>query len=716
MIKLFNNNSNLEQASPLKHIEEQEEKNHILVRKKIGKRTSGFLQKRLSTLSLQPSSFIHNNNHTCMTVNDNRHFSSFSTPTVTTTTTSFINHHNDIAAYQNFKKSYHQFLEIQGLHQEWTNTWKESLDGYLLETIGLSSSRLKFQELIYEVILTEKTYVQDLTLAYQIFAKDALTWHSLPRPLRLIFDNLLQIIRLHLCFLQDLRYRQNNQYPVISTITDIFLNFIPRFLDYYSSYFINFEQANDIIAQSMASNNINNNNLGSYLKARSQWPECRNLTLQSFLLKPIQRLMKYPLFFKSLSETLSTEEPSYNEHVYTLNELESTIRKIEQDKQENEDLRKLQDLVSRITGINENIIETGRHLVYEGYLSLVPSIQAPIVRSITTDTLGSQSYTYTPHPNLPRSRSNSFSLIPSKKTVYIFLFNDVIICTKVRSKTRVKDNYVKLGDYYGPSPDSLFKLILPPGQVTFIDRSVVRLANNNNSKDDSTTYSRKLSSQLSFSRKFSSLRQSRSSSNNSIYHTDYEEHPQQFICSIATQHITNFHFEASTREEKEKWCKVLKNALETHLQRKEWWNSKRKSIPEIKNKQNNNTNHVNHHHHHHRSSHPTYQQTLDIQTKKLNQLNIQQQNDITLTKSRRSTMSTSSSSSSTGSSSNESNSRYYLNAIDETFIPKFTSPFDDPILQQKRIDEIDNWIHPLDEPKVLPSNPLNIHITPSYKH
>ncbi|CAO3629560.1 unnamed protein product [Cunninghamella echinulata] len=714
MIKLFNNNSNLEQASPLKHIEEQqEEKNYPLARKKLGKRTSGFLQKRLSILSLQSSSFINNNNHTCMTIHDNKHFPSFSTPTTTTTTTTtgYINHHNDITAYQYFKKSYNQFLEIQGLHQEWTNTWKESLDGYLLETIGLSSPRLKFQELIYEVILTEKTYVQDLTLAYQIFAKDALTWHSLPRPLRLIFDNLLQIIRLHICFLQDLRYRQNIQYPVISTITDIFLNFIPRFLDYYSSYFINFEQANDIIAQSMASNNTNNNNLGSYLKARSQWPECRNLTLQLFLLKPIQRLMKYPLFFKSLSETLSIEEPSYNEHMYTLNELEATIRKIEQDKQENEDLRKLQDLVSRITGINENIIETGRHLIYEGYLTLIPSIQPPIVRSITTDTLGSQSYTYTPHPNLPRSRSNSFSLISSKKTVYIFLFNDVIICTKVRSKTRVKDNYVKLGNYYGPSPDSLFKLILPPGQVTFIDRSVARLASNNNSKDDSIAYSRKLSSQLSFSRKFSSLRQSRSSSNNSIYHTDYEEHPQQFICSIATQHITNFHFEASTREEKEKWCKVLKNALETHLQRKELWNAKRKSIPEIKNKQNNKLNHGNNNH---RSSHPTYQKILDIQTKKLNQLNIQQQNDIILTKSRRSTMSTSSSSS-TG-SSNESSSRDYLNVIDETFIPKFTSPFDGSILQQKRIEEIDNWIHPLDEPKVLPSNPLNIHIEPSYKH
>jgi hypothetical protein len=37
---------------------------------------------------------------------------------------------------------------------------------------------------------------------------------------------------------------------------------------------------------------------GEFVRMQSSLPECGSLSLSSFLLKPVQRLMKYPLFFR----------------------------------------------------------------------------------------------------------------------------------------------------------------------------------------------------------------------------------------------------------------------------------------------------------------------------------------------------------------------------------------------------------------------------------
>jgi hypothetical protein len=47
----------------------------------------------------------------------------------------------------------------------------------------------------------------------------------------------------------------------------------------------------------------------------------------------------------------------------------------------------------------------------------------------------------------------------------------------------------------------------------------------------------------------------------------YEEHPRQFICSIATQHITHYLFETATEKDKAQWCEHLGTALKAHVQR-----------------------------------------------------------------------------------------------------------------------------------------------------
>ncbi|ORZ12408.1 hypothetical protein BCR42DRAFT_420552 [Absidia repens] len=559
---------------------------------KIVKRTSHFLQKKAAKFTQQAYHFQQQHHHHQQhQPNSHYYYQQLLSPSTSSSTTSFIppqqqqqqyaasvqsfsgnaGGENDEMAHDRFSQAYATFLATHDLRQNWPKSWKDGLNPHDADYFCLNPAQLQFQELLYEVILTENTYVDDLTLAYQIFAKDALTWSTLPKSLRLIFDNLVQIIRLHLGLLQDLRQRQSSQHPIVRTIGDIFLTYAPRFLDYYSAYFINFEKANEVVVRSMASKT---DQLGVYFRTRSNWPECRNLTLQSFLLKPVQRLMKYPLFFKSLSDSLPHSDPDRVTHLRTLHELKLVIQRIEVDKKESEDDRKLEDLALRIRGIPGKLATPGRRLIYEGYLTLVPSLQVPLMRSVTKDALGGQHYTYAPHPNVAPTRSHSFSSsttsASNKKRLYVFLFNDMILCTKVRSKTRVVEEDIKPQNYYGPNPQALFKLEQSPGQLTFVDRSVSRLVEG---KDNSHHGSKT-------SLRFGSLR--RTWSNHSSIHpssslmdsasSDYEEHPQQFICSIATRHITNYHFETATADEKNQWCAKLEQVLESHVQRPDWWN------------------------------------------------------------------------------------------------------------------------------------------------
>ena len=50
------------------------------------------------------------------------------------------------------------------------------------------------------------------------------------------------------------------------------------------------------------------NPLGRFLRRQSEYEECDRMGLSSFLLKPMQRLTKYPLFFK-VSKIVHTIDP-----------------------------------------------------------------------------------------------------------------------------------------------------------------------------------------------------------------------------------------------------------------------------------------------------------------------------------------------------------------------------------------------------------------------
>ncbi|CAO3644955.1 unnamed protein product [Mucor fragilis] len=311
--------------------------------------------------------------------------------------------------------------------------------------------------------------------------------------------------------------------------------------------------------------------------------------------------MKYPLFFKSLSECLSDTDGDMENIECFLMEMDVVLRYFEKQKKESEDFIKLEDLASRISGLEGStvrIAEYGRKLIYEGYLTIIPGTQQNLASRF--DNSSNISFSSAVHPPPLTRRNSSFSLSSARKQkrTYVFLFNDMIVCTKERNKRRmsVVDNKVmapppRKGSYYGPSADTLFKITHTPGRITLVDRTVMRPA------ASSERLSRRGSALFQSLRRYGSRSQEEGTPHapsNSLasandfsfsvpYYNEqplpppspqqqsssitYEKHPTQFICSIATKNLTNIQFEAETPEEKDMWCSRLESVLGEHVQR-----------------------------------------------------------------------------------------------------------------------------------------------------
>lgn len=72
------------------------------------------------------------------------------------------------------------------------------------------------------------------------------------------------------------------------------------------------------------------------------------------LSKPFQRLLRYPLLFQNL---LYHTDPSTKEYEATVNiiqEIESIVRGIEDEKWSQEQLQKTRDVLARIEGLDKN--------------------------------------------------------------------------------------------------------------------------------------------------------------------------------------------------------------------------------------------------------------------------------------------------------------------------------------------------------------------------
>jgi hypothetical protein len=249
--------------------------------------------------------------------------------------------------------------------------------------------------LIKEIILTEKDYVYDLSVIIEIFlqplrSKEILSAESLDK----MFANIEDLYKVHKKLLG--MFEKVLDKPTHLNIAKCFVD-MAQDLEVY----LEFCSKQDSVNQNIKELRATNNDLDIFLEYCYLRRECRNLDINALLIKPIQRICKYPLLLSEL-EKQSRDTPDHPVTVNAYNLIQSLVGKSNKKRGDRENLMRVQEIENQLRKSNKDdlsLIKEGRYLVSEGELF----------------------------------RFNEASR--NKSRGYYFLFNDLFLYTKTKIQT-----------------------------------------------------------------------------------------------------------------------------------------------------------------------------------------------------------------------------------------------------------------------------------------
>ncbi|KAH9808987.1 hypothetical protein DFH28DRAFT_934789 [Melampsora americana] len=233
-------------------------------------------------------------------------------------------------------------------------TWKEEVaqEDYPSFLNVYGSMEMKRQEVIHELIETEKKYVFQISRLIELFYKSEETEHEsifkvLPDEIRMIFEELKKMMKVHEEEILKRLIKRQSRMKVKEKVAQDWLKVINR-LRVYETYLIKFEMSIKSIEELKKLDSDHRYWIG--LKRieglEREDHEVRSgevfngLSLMSFLLKPVQRLMKYPLFFKQLKDFTPPTHSDFQNTTILLEKMDEIIREMQDQKIQYESILK----------------------------------------------------------------------------------------------------------------------------------------------------------------------------------------------------------------------------------------------------------------------------------------------------------------------------------------------------------------------------------------
>ncbi|KAF9205150.1 Intersectin 1 (SH3 domain protein) [Haplosporangium sp. Z 27] len=172
-----------------------------------------------------------------------------------------------------------------------------------IRVLGLSTQEVQKQETIFELIYTESEYLDDLKTIHKIFVEE-----------------------LNVKMAESRRKKRFSPEKSDVKLYERFARLSSHIKDLWNGH-------------------------QSLLRELLKSPRCKNLTLEGIFLKPIQRLQKYPLFFKDLMNLTSKSDPDYPQLEHALSNHQKELTKIDDRIWIEEHNEMLTDLQQRIKGL-----------------------------------------------------------------------------------------------------------------------------------------------------------------------------------------------------------------------------------------------------------------------------------------------------------------------------------------------------------------------------
>ncbi|UZJ51508.1 hypothetical protein CBS101457_000828 [Exobasidium rhododendri] len=272
-------------------------------------------------------------------------------------------------------------LPIQLVEAPSQISWRSSLTAQEFNGFAATfgSKEMHRQEVIEELLITEWNFVTNLNSILRIFSlplrnADLSFSREVPLDVARLFNWLDDILAFHVKLLKSLdKVKSRHPSALIVSIAGTLHKHISG-LSIHQSYLVNFERVTKLIDNIRRSEiKADLSSFDHIIERQSRLPECRGMGLSSFLLKPVQRLMKYPLFFKQLAELTPADHPDHEETQQLCVLTEKIIRDMNCVKAREEDYQELKVLASRIKGLPEDfhLASRQRHLFKQGVLRSV---------------------------------------------------------------------------------------------------------------------------------------------------------------------------------------------------------------------------------------------------------------------------------------------------------------------------------------------------------
>lgn len=208
--------------------------------------------------------------------------------------------------------------------------------------------------IIQEIINTEKSYVEDLEILVNVYMNPIRASGSLTNEqFSSIFSSVEVLLPMHKKIVEDLSKDEEFVGRAFTSMCS--------FLKMYSAYCANQEKATEVIEKLKT-------NIG-FMKVINDCqsdPRAKGQNLSSYIIKPVQRICKYPLLFRELISHTPKDSPDYESIMETKDKIDEVVMYINERKRRMEQQRKMLEINEHVEGEwEEELIVPARYWISE---------------------------------------------------------------------------------------------------------------------------------------------------------------------------------------------------------------------------------------------------------------------------------------------------------------------------------------------------------------
>ncbi|KAI8930226.1 hypothetical protein BC831DRAFT_439680 [Entophlyctis helioformis] len=251
--------------------------------------------------------------------------------------------------------------------------WSSTVSPEILASVSVQER--KRQEVIFELINSEREYVRDLESIIKVFmepinAGGIIPDDRRPRFIRTVFHNIAELHRTNTVLLRKLVALQQENAVVSSGIGSAFLDLAMMFETY-----IDYGSQQSLAKALVAEEKTQCPDFVQFLEQCRLRPELRKLPLESFLASPTTRFARYPLLLKEIVKHMPDDSTEKNQILEAISRMQYLLTQLNLEAGRAENMVRL-NAISRVlvqpeaTGDTLRLLDPDRKIIREGKLTL----------------------------------------------------------------------------------------------------------------------------------------------------------------------------------------------------------------------------------------------------------------------------------------------------------------------------------------------------------